>query len=173
MKRERYIWSMGAEGRRWGVALTKQQWIINTLKDFTFPLAHQDPSEAVQREGELIHFPLRSNHCISKPSPCLCLNCCHMQLRHRWTITFVIFSATTSVRWENVGPILLLPANLILRHFPFLSLVASLPFNLIIVPLAALPSKSFFLLPAFLHSQIVFKARENLEWHKKLNSAKT
>ena len=167
MTRERYIWSMGAEGRRWGVALTKQQWIINTLKDFTFPLAHQDPSEAV-------HFPLRSNHCISKPSPRLCLNCCHMQLCHRPTITFfVIFSATTTVRWENVGPILLPPANLILRHFPFLSPVASLPFNLIIVPLAALPSKSFFLLPAFLHSQIVFKARENFEWHKKLNSAKT
>ena len=38
-------------GRRWGVALTKQQWIINTLKDFTFPLAHQDPSEAVQQRG--------------------------------------------------------------------------------------------------------------------------
>ena len=62
---------MRAGGRRWGVALTKQQWIINTLKDFTFPLAHQDPSEAVQRGSWFIFF--RSNHCISKPSSPLSL----------------------------------------------------------------------------------------------------
>ena len=69
MKRERYIWSMRSVGRRWGVALTKQQWIINALKDFTFPLAHQDPSEAVQ----LIHFPpmIKSMHFKTVTSPLL------------------------------------------------------------------------------------------------------
>ena len=61
----------------------------------------------------------RSNHCISKPSP-PAQDCCHMQLCHPRTITFfVIFSTTTLVRWENVGGRILLPANLILRHFPF------------------------------------------------------
>ena len=42
----------------------------------------------------------------------LCLNCCHMQLRHCPTITFVLFL----VQWENFGLILLLPANLILQQ---------------------------------------------------------
>ena len=111
-------------------------------------------SGAVERSW-FIFF--RSNHCISKPSPPaqLCLDCCH-----RRTITFVIFSTTTTVRWENVGFFFLQILSFVISPSApsFSSVVSLLPSNLITVPLActsnppSLPTSYIFAIPNYFDS---------------------